>query len=107
MLVLAIFYWEAPSIKTLGFIFLSALSGAIFHLCINNAYRLVDVTMTQPYTFLGLIFSSILGFYIFGDIPDKYTWLGAFIIFIGLLIITYRETKLKKSIVSKDLSINS
>jgi len=63
--------------------------------------------MTQPYTFLGLIFSSILGFYIFGDIPDKYTWLGAFIIFIGLLIITYRETKLKKSIVSKDLSINS
>ena len=107
MSVLAIFFWQVPSVKSLGFIFLSALSGAIFHLCINNAYRLVDVTMTQPYTFLGLIFSSILGFYIFGDIPDKFTWLGAFIIFIGILIITYRETKLKKSIVSKDLSINS
>ena len=107
MSVLAIFYWQAPSIKTLGFIFLSALSGAIFHLCINNAYRLVDVTMTQPFTFLGLIFSSILGFYIFGDIPDKYTWLGAFIIFVGILIITYRETKLKKQIAAKELNINT
>ena len=61
MSVLAIFYWQVPSVKSLGFIFLSALSGAIFHLCINNAYRLVDVTMTQPYTFLGLIFSGIAG----------------------------------------------
>ena len=106
MSIITIFNWQSPSIKTLGYIFLAALSGAIFHLCINNAYRLVDVTMTQPYTFLGLIFSSILGFYIFGDIPDKYTWLGAFIIFIGILIITYRETKLKKQITDKNLNIN-
>ena len=63
--------------------------------------------MTQPYSFLGLIFSSILGYYIFNDIPDLYTWFGAFIIFIGVLIITYREMKLKKEIVSKDLNINS
>ena len=107
MSVLAIFFWQVPSVKSLGFIFLSALSGAIFHLCINNAYRLVDVTMTQPYTFLGLIFSSILGFYIFGDIPDKYTWLGAFIIFVGILIITFRETKLNKQIAAKELNINT
>ena len=105
--ILTIFFWQTPSIKTLGFLLLAALTGTIFHLCINHAYKLVDVTMTQPYSFLGLIFSSILGYYIFNDIPDLYTWLGAFIIFIGVLIITYREIKLKKEIVSKDLNINS
>ena len=105
--ILTIFFWQTPSIKTLGFLLLAALTGTIFHLCINHAYKLVDVTMTQPYSFLGLIFSSILGYYIFDDIPDIYTWIGAFIIFIGVLIITYREMKLKKEIVSKDLNINS
>ena len=105
--ILTIFFWQPPSIKTLGFLFLAAFTGTVFHLCINHAYKLVDVTMTQPYSFLGLIFSSILGYYIFNDIPDLYTWFGAFIIFIGVLIITYREIKLKKEIVSKDLNINS
>ena len=105
--ILTIFFWQPPSLKTLGFLFLAAFTGTVFHLCINHAYKLVDVTMTQPYSFLGLIFSSILGYYIFNDIPDLYTWFGAFIIFIGVLIITYREMKLKKEIVSKDLNINS
>ena len=105
--ILTIFFWQTPSIKVLGLLFLAAFTGTIFHLCINHAYKLVDVTMTQPYSFLGLIFSSVLGFYIFNETPDLYTWVGAFIIFIGVLIITYREIKLKKEIVSKDLNINS
>ena len=63
--------------------------------------------MTQPYSFLGLIFSSILGYYIFNEAPDIYTWFGAFVIFIGVLIISYREMKLKKEIVSNNLNINS
>ncbi len=105
--ILSIFFWQSPSIKTLIFLFIAALTGTIFHLCINHAYKLVDVTMTQPYSFLGLIFSSVLGYFIFNEIPDIYTWIGAFIIFIGVLIITYREMKLKKEIVSKRLNINS
>ncbi len=105
--ILSIFFWQSPSIKTLIFLFIAALTGTIFHLCINHAYKLVDVTMTQPYSFLGLIFSSVLGYFIFNEIPDIYTWIGAFIIFIGVLIITFREMKLKKEIVSKRLNINS
>ena len=56
---------------------------------------------------IGLIFSSILGYYIFNEIPDIYTWIGAFIIFVGILIISFREMKLKKEIVSKNININS
>ena len=105
--ILTIFYWQTPSIKTFGFLFVAAFTGTIFHLCINHAYKLVDVTMTQPYSFLGLIFSSLLGYYIFNEVPDMYTWIGAFVIFIGILIISYREIKLKKEIISKNININS
>ncbi len=105
--IFTIFYWQTPSIKTFGYLFLAALTGTIFHLCINHAYKLVDVTMTQPYSFLGLIFSSLLGYFIFNEIPDIYTWIGAFVIFIGILIISYREMKLKKEIISKNINISS
>ena len=84
---------------------MAAFTGTIFHLCINHAYKLVDVTMTQPYSFLGLIFSSILGYYIFNEIPDIYTWFGALIIFIIIAIIAlyftrvnYGDYSLKKTI---------
>ena len=49
--------------------------------------KLVDVSMTQPYSFLNLVFASIIGYFVFDEIPDLYTWIGALIIFTGILII--------------------
>ena len=77
------------------------------HLALNHAYKLVDVSMTQPYSFLSLVFASIIGFFIFNEMPDVFTWIGASIIFIGVLIISYREMKLDKEIIRKRLDIKS
>ena len=77
------------------------------HLALNHAYKLVDVSMTQPYSFLSLVFASIIGYFVFSEIPDLFTWLGAAVIFIGVLIISYREMKLDKEIVRKRLNIKS
>ena len=49
--------------------------------------------MTQPYTFLGLIFSSILGFYIFGDIPDVYIFTGIIFVVGSGLYVFIRDKK--------------
>ena len=74
---LVIYFWDQPSLKTIIFILCAAMSGTILHIALNHAYKLVDVTMTQPYSFLGLIVSSIIGYFVFSDKPDFYTWLGA------------------------------
>jgi drug/metabolite transporter (DMT)-like permease len=63
--------------------------------------------MTQPYSFLNLVFASIIGYFVFDEIPDLYTWIGALIIFIGVLIISYREMKLDKEIIRKRIDIKS
>ena len=63
--------------------------------------------MTQPYSFLSLVFASIIGYFVFSEIPDLFTWLGAVVIFIGVLIISYREMKLDKEIIRKRLNIKS
>ncbi len=104
---LVIYFWDQPSLKTIIFILCAAMSGTILHIALNHAYKLVDVTMTQPYSFLGLIVSSIIGYFVFSDKPDFYTWLGASVIFCGVLLISYRELQLNKEITRKRLNINS
>ena len=104
---LVIYFWDQPSLKTIIFILCAAMSGTILHIALNHAYKLVDVTMTQPYSFLGLEVSSIIGYFVFSDKPDFYTWLGASVIFCGVLLISYRELQLNKEITRKRLNINS
>jgi len=104
---LVIYFWEQPSLNTIIFILCAAMSGTVLHIALNHAYKLVDVTMTQPYSFLGLIVSSIIGYFVFSDKPDFYTWLGASVIFCGVLLISYRELHLNKEITRKRLNINS
>ena len=104
---LVIYFWDQPSLKTIIFILCAAISGTILHIALNHAYKLVDVTMTQPYSFLGLVVSSIIGYFVFSDKPDFYTWLGASVIFCGVLLISYRELQLNKEITRKRLNINS
>ena len=102
-----IFFWEMPSLKTFIYLILAAMCGTILHLSLNHAFKLVDVSMTQPYSFLNLVFASIIGYFVFDEIPDLYTWIGAFIIFTGVLIISYREIKLDKEIIRKRVDIKS
>ena len=104
---LVIYFWDQPSLKTIIFILCAAMSGTILHIALNHAYKLVDVTMTQPYSFLGLVVSSIIGYFVFSDKPDFYTWLGASVIFCGVLLISYRELQLNKELTRKRLNINS
>ena len=104
---LVIYFWDQPSLKTIIFILCAAMSGTVLHIALNHAYKLVDVTMTQPYSFLGLVVSSIIGYFVFSDKPNFYTWLGASVIFCGVLLISYRELQLNKEITRKRLNINS
>ena len=102
-----IFFWETPSSIIFLYTFLAALSGTILHIALIYSYKLVDLTLIQPFTFLSLIWASLFGYNIFGEKPDIFTWLGAIIIFSGVLIIFYRETYLKRDISKESLPMKS
>ena len=95
---LAIYFWSNPNYQSIFYSFLAAIVGTILHLCINNSYKLADLSIIQPVWFTQLIFASMMGFLIFGTLPDLFTWIGAILVFVSVLIITYRENYLKKDI---------
>ena len=106
-LITAIIFWQTPTTNSIIYLSLAAFVGTISHFSINHAFKLVDVSMTQPFSFIGLIIASLYGFFLFDESPDIYTWLGAIVIFVGIIIITIRELKLDKELVRAKVNINS
>ena len=106
-LPLAIIYWNNPSFISLIYTLLAAIVGTVLHLCINNAYKLSDLSIIQPVWFTQLVFASFLGFIIFGSLPNFFTWIGAILVFISVLIITYRENYLKKDIAKTSIPLKN
>ena len=106
-LITAIIFWQTPTANSIIYLSLAAFVGTISHFSINHAFKLVDVSMTQPFSFIGLIIASLYGFFLFDESPDIYTWLGAIVIFVGIIIITIRELKLDKELVRAKVNINS
>ena len=107
LLFTAIIFWQTPSFNSLIFLSMAAFVGTISHIALNHAYKLVDVTMTQPFSFIGLIIASIYGYFFFREKPDVFTWIGAIIIFLGITIITIREIQLNKDLVRNKINLNT
>ena len=90
-LPLAIYFWQMPSLTSLIFVFIAAISGTILHLSLALSYKYAELSVTQPIWFTGLIFGSAFGFFAFSEFPDLWTWLGGTVIFSSVLLITYKE----------------
>ena len=90
-LPLAIYFWVTPSLTSLIYVFIGAISGTILHLSLALSYKYADLSVTQPIWFTGLIFGSGIGYFAFNETPDLWTWLGGIVVFSSVLVITYNE----------------
>ncbi|KAA6204778.1 MAG: DMT family transporter [Candidatus Tokpelaia sp.] len=58
------------------------------HFCMIKALSLASVAVLQPFNYSQLIWSILIGFIVFGDVPDKYVFIGAgLVVFSGLFVI--------------------
>jgi drug/metabolite transporter (DMT)-like permease len=90
-LPLAIYFWQMPSLQSLIFVFIGAISGTILHLSLALSYKYAELSVTQPVWFSGLIFGSAFVFFVFNETPDVWTWIGGIVVFSSVLLITYNE----------------
>ena len=104
-LPIALYFWQSPSSQTIIYLIFAGIAGTIVHLCINTAYKLTELSVLQPVNFSRLLIASLFGFIIFDEVPDIWTIIGGLIIFSSILIITYRETYLKKDIAKQSIPV--
>ena len=92
----ALFVWEWPSLDMLPFLFLIGLLGATGHLALAQAFKEADTTAVMPFDFTRLIWASLLGFIVFAEVPDLWTWVGGSVIFGSATYIAFREARRKQ-----------
>lgn len=88
--------WVTPTLAQLGWLFLVAVFATIGHLTMTLAFRAAPMTVTQPVTFLQLVWAVTLGAAVFGEPVDGWVVLGGLVILLSVSFITWREAVLKK-----------
>ena len=90
-LPMAVFVWQAPSAwQWLGFAFCGVL-GSLGHWCLTRSFSVADISSTQSVRFLELLWSALLGWLLFADLPTQTTLLGGAVICASTLWVARRE----------------
>lgn len=102
-LVPALFVWRTPTWELLPIITVVGLTGVLGHMCLARAFRAADASLVLTLEFSRLPFAVALGFVMFGELIDMWTWVGAAIIFASAVYIARREAKLRAEARKKEL----
>ncbi|MCT4555622.1 MAG: DMT family transporter [Pelagimonas sp.] len=95
---LAWMVWVWPSWGDLAILFGVACFATAGHYTMTLAFAAAPVTVTQPVTFLQLVWSVMLGALFFGEPADPYVITGGVLILGAVLFITWREAVLARRV---------
>ncbi len=96
----AIAVWTQPSLRDIGVLFLVASFATAGHYFMTLALQAAPVAVTQPVTFLQLIWATILGAAVFHESVDVWVVAGGTLILAAVSFISWREFVLNR----KDLT---
>jgi len=74
-----------------------SLAGGLAQLTLTGALRLAPVALVMPMDYTSLIWATLFGFLLFGQLPTEWTWIGAPVIIASGLVILWREHRLVRA----------
>ncbi|PWC33882.1 DMT family transporter [Azospirillum sp. TSO35-2] len=87
------FGWTTPDAPALGLMLLMGLAGGGAQYFSTRAYALAPAVVVGPFSYASLIWATLLGWLVWGDIPTAHVLLGAGIVIASGLLILFRETR--------------
>jgi drug/metabolite transporter (DMT)-like permease len=94
-LVPALFVWQWPTPEE--YLWLAAIGALLTagHFTLVASLRLADISALEPVGFTRLVWSAILGFVFFAEVPGLWTWIGGAMIVGATTYLARREAQLK------------
>ncbi|WP_339642356.1 DMT family transporter [uncultured Pelagibacterium sp.] len=77
-------------------VFMGMFSGLTFFL-FAEAFRRTPASTLAPFQYIEIIGATIVGYIVFGDFPDLWTWVGTAIILASGLYVFHRERRVARS----------
>ena len=95
---LALMDWVMPTLQETFILFLVACVATLGHYTMTLAFAAAPVTVTQPVTFLQLVWAVSLGVVFFGEPIDPWVIAGGCVIMSAISFITWREAVLARKL---------
>ena len=91
--VAAPFAWRPPTPLGWALMAWTGVFGGLGHLLFIKAHHLARVAVLAPFLYTQLVFAALVGFLVFGDLPDLWTVSGAVVIIASGLYVFFRERR--------------
>ena len=93
--------WIINDMKTIGIILTISILGSFGIISLIAAYRIASPIACAPCEYVHLLFSVLVGFFLFSEIPDFYSFLGIILIVASGIYIVFRENVRNDLVVAK------
>lgn len=94
--VLMLWFGQAHDAVTWMILGAMALTGGVAQITLTASLRLAPVALVMPMDYTSLLWATLLGLWIFAELPSSSTWLGAPVIIVSGLVIVWREHRLAR-----------
>lgn len=90
-------FWKTPDGHSAILMAILSTTGIIGHLLLIKALEYAPATLLQPFNYTSLVWASLIGFAVFGEIPDSWTIAGAAVIVGAGGYVIWRERRLRRA----------
>lgn len=88
--------WQMPTPQDFGLLALTGTMLGIAQLLMIVAFRYSEASLLAPFKYVGIVWATILGFMIWGDLPGGWEIAGSALIIASGLYILHRETRVRR-----------
>lgn len=89
--------WVTPTPMEWGLMVGMGTFGALGHFTLIRAFQSAPPSALMPFAYSGLVWATLFGYLVFGNLPDGFTVLGAAVITASGIYIFHREQKAAKA----------
>lgn len=79
-LIPALFVWETPASETWPWLVAIGGLGTLGHVALTRSLAAAEASTVVPFDYARLPFTALIGFLVFAETPDAWTWVGAAVI---------------------------
>jgi drug/metabolite transporter (DMT)-like permease len=88
------FAWRWPGLNDAILLVLMGIMGGIGQITLTQSFRYADASLIAPFDYLSMIWAIIVGWFLFGELPQSIIMIGASIVVAAGIYVIWRERQL-------------
>jgi len=88
------FGWHSPTARELTALIALGILGGLAHIFLTESYRYAAASVVAPFDYTSMLWALLLGYWLFGELPDTLVYVGGTIVAAAGLFVIWRERQL-------------